>query len=220
VPNVSLDISLNVASALCFAGFVALALSVLHAERVRPEARRRRLTAFLTYSLVVSFGAGLTGHDAWPFSDWPLAAGRVGHAVTTSRIVAVGASGAEHPVDARAWQPLVYDELNPWLHLRLPTLSSERREGAARFLLAHVEEARRRARAGGGVGYFDRFLGPFAAPYFVLHPKTWPAEAPEEPFVGLRVYLESWNVRDRAGDPSAITRSLSYEYRSPAARAQ
>lgn len=215
-----LGISLNVASGLAFAGFLTLALSVLHAERRRPEARRPRLTAFLLYSLVVSFGAGLSGHDAWPFSDWPLAAGRVGRVVTTSRVVAVDASGAEHPIDARAWQPLVYDELSPWVHLRLPTLSAEAREGAARFLLAHAEQARRRARAGEGVGYFDRFLGPFAAPYFVLHPKTWPAEAAPLPFVGLRVYDESWNVRERSRDPSALTRSLAFEYRSPAAAPQ
>lgn len=208
---------LNVASALAFVTFVLLALSVLHAEWRRPEAVGRRRTAFLVYGVVLSFGAGLTGHDAWPFSDWPLAAGRVGRIVTSSRIVAVDSAGAEHPIDARAWQPLVYDELSPWVHLRMPTLPPETQARAARFLLDHAEGERRRAAAGDGVGYFDRFLGPLTAPYFVLHPRTWPDQAGSLPFVALRVYHESWDVRVRATDPTALTRTLVYEY--PAATA-
>lgn len=204
---------LNVASGLAFGAFVLLALSVLHAEWRRPEARVRRRTALLVFGVALSFGAGLTGHDAWPFSDWPLAAGRVGPIVTSSRIVAVDSSGTEHAIDARAWQPLVYDELSPWVHLRLPTLPPETQGRAARFLLHHVERERRRAVAGQGVGYFDRFLGPLAAPYFVLHPRTWPDQAGSLPFVALRVYHESWNVRVRAADPRALSRLLVYEYR-------
>lgn len=203
---------LNVASGLAFAAFVFLALSVLHAEWRKPEARGWRRTAFLVYGVALSFGAGLTGHDAWPFSDWPLAAGRVGPIVTSSRIVAVDSSGTEHAIDARAWQPLVFDELSPWVHLRLPTLPPEAQARAVLFLLDHVERERRRAVAGEGVGYFDRFLGPLAAPYFVLHPRTWPDQAGSLPFVALRVYHESWNVRARAADPRALSRILVYEY--------
>ena len=208
---------LNLASALAFAAFVLLAFSVLHAERRRPEARTRRRSVFLLHALAISFGAGLTGHDAWPFSDWPLAAGRVGRIVTSSRIVAVDASGTEHPIDARAWQPLVYDELSPWVHLRMPTLAPDMQARAARFLLEHVERERRRAQVGDGVGYFDRFLGPLTAPYFVLHPRTWPAQAGNVPFVALRVYHESWSVRARAADATAVERTLVYQYPEAAA---
>lgn len=205
---------LNVLSALCFAGFVLAALSVLVLERKRPSARRAGVSAFLLYYLAASFGAGLSQRDAWPFSKWALAATPAVASVTSTRIVGVDSAGREHEVDHRAWEPVAADELLPWMQIVFPVLSRREQDRVAAALLVDAERARQQARAGRGPGYLHRFLGPLAAPRFLLHPRLWsaPSTVPSLPFVGVRVYTESWGVEDRARDPRALARSLAYEY--------
>lgn len=207
---------LNVLSLLCFVGFLLAALLVAVSERAGTDVgrRRRAVSAFLLYGLGASFGAGLTQNDAWPFSKWPMAGGLADPTATNTRIVAVDAEGTERAIDYRAWQPLGFDELNPWIHRTYPRLPRPAQDRVAAYLLDLAERSRLRARSGEGVGYFDRFLGPLTAPYFDLHPKIWsgPAGAPPRPFVRLRVYRESWNQEERRRDPGRIERVLLHEY--------
>ena len=101
---------LNVLAGLCFLGFLLCALLVWLSERGVVGPRRRFVSAFLAYATLASFGAGLSQKDAWPFAKWPMAGGRAEAEADTIRIVGVDATGAEHAVDYRAWQPMAYEE--------------------------------------------------------------------------------------------------------------
>jgi hypothetical protein len=208
---------MNVAAGLCFVVFVGLGLAAIRSERRAGRGRRSFVNAFLIYALAASFGAGLAQRDAWPFSAWPLVAGRLPPTVTHPRLVAVDGAGREHDVDYRAWQPLGVDELLSWLDAGFPKLSAEAQQRAFGFLLGRAEQARRQARAGEPVGECDRLLGPLAAPYFLLHPKLWsdPARVPESPFVGVRFYRETWNLEQRRRDAARVTRILVHELAPP-----
>ncbi len=175
---------------------------------------RRAVNAFVLYTLSVSFAAGLFQREMWPFSTWPLVAGIQGPNARHSRLMVVDRTGGEHDVDYRALQPFVLEELLGWAEGRLLRLRSEDRDRGAEFIVQLAERGRQDARAGRTVGYFDRWWGPLAAPYFLLHPKWWrsPATTPMEPIVGLRLYRESWNLQERRTAPSAVQRSLVFEY--------
>jgi hypothetical protein len=204
---------LNVLAGLCFLGFLLAALLVWLSERGAVSPRRRVVNAFLLYAIAASFGAGLSQKDAWPFAKWPMAGGRAEAEGDTIRILAVDADGAEHDVDYRAWQPVAFEDLIPWLHRTFTRLPRASQDEVAAHLLAQAESARRKAAAGHGAGSLDRFLGPLAAPEFDLHPTLWsaPASVPSRPLVALRVYRETWNQEERRRDPSRFTRRLLYE---------
>jgi hypothetical protein len=204
---------LNVASGLCFLGFLVAALLVALSERGWLAPRRRFVNLFLGYAVAASFAAGLAQRDAWPFSRWPMAGGRAQAEYSAIRIVGVDEDGVERGIDYRAWQPMAFDELMPWMYRtfsRLPRASQDR---VVAHLLEKAEAARRKARAGEGAGYLDRFLGPLAAPEFDLHPRAWsrPEAVPARRFVSLRVYRETWNQEERRRDPSRMRRLLLYE---------
>src|SRR5262245_6038059 len=205
---------LDLLSALCFAGFALAGALVVLTER-RPAWRASALNAFLAYALVASFGAGLSQREAWPFSRWNFAAGRAAPLVVNSRVLAVDGAGLEHAVDARAWQPLGFDELQPWLLTTFPRLPRPARDRVAAALLASAEQARRAARAGRPFARWERTLGPLAAPSFVLQPWPW-ADAervPPEPLVRLRVYRESWDQEERArAGERAVRRELLHDF--------
>lgn len=207
---------LNLVGALALLGFVALALAVALAWRAAhpPEVRRRRVRAFLLYAVAASFGAGLTQHDAWPFAKWPMAGGRADAEAQTTRLRVVDDAGSEHDIDYRAFQPIEADQLIPWAHRTLPRLLAAEQDRAAAHLLALAEASRARTRAGGRPGTLGRWLGPFAAPCFDLHPRLWrrAEDAPARPFVKLRVYRERWNQEERRRDPTRVQRTLLFEY--------
>jgi hypothetical protein len=204
---------LNVLAGLCFLGFLLFALLVWLSERGVVGPRRRLVSAFLAYAILASFGAGLSQKDAWPFAKWPMAGGRAEAMGDTIRIVGVDTAGAEHAVDYRAWQPMAYEELIPWMHRTFPRLPPAAQGAVAAHLLEKAEAARRAGAAGNRIGYLDRYLGPLAAPEFDLHPRLWPSPAsvPPRPFVAVRVYRETWNQEERLRDPSRVTRRLLYE---------
>jgi hypothetical protein len=206
---------LNAVGAVGFVGFLLAVMAVAAAERLRPAWRPTAVNALLLYTMAVSSAAGLAQRDAWPFAKWPMAGGLADAEAENTRLVAVDAAGAEHSIDYRAWQPLGFDELNPWMHRTFPRLSPAEQQRVAAFLLAVAEGSRQRAAAGRGVGYFHRYLGPLAAPNFDLHPESWRAGAPPVPFRGLRVYRERWNQERRRRDPAQVERRLAYEYAQP-----
>jgi hypothetical protein len=204
---------LNVVSGLCFLGFLVAALLVALSERRWVAHRRRFVNLFLAYAVAASFAAGLSQKDAWPFAKWPMAGGRADTEGSNVRIVAVDEDGVERRIDYRAWQPMAFDELVPWMHRTFERLPHAAQDRVASHLLAMAESARARARAGRGAGYLDRYLGPLAAPEFDLHPRPWssPQAVPPRRFVSLRVYRETWNQEERRRDPSRVTRTLLYE---------
>lgn len=204
---------LNVLSGLCFLGFLLAALLVRLSERGAPERRRRFVNVFLAYATLASFGAGLSQRDAWPFARWPMAGGRADALGSTVRIVGVDAFGTERGIDYRAWQPVAFEELIPWMHRTFPRLPRAAQDQVVAHLLEKAESARRKAAAGQGAGYLDRFFGPLAAPEFDLHPRLWqgPGSVPPHTFVALRVYRETWNQEERRRDPSRVTRQVLYE---------
>jgi hypothetical protein len=204
---------LNVAGGLCFLGFVGAALLVALSERGWLAPRRRFVNLFLAYAVAASFAAGLSQRDAWPFARWPMAGGRAAAEYSAIRVVGVDEDGVERGIDYRAWQPMAFDELMPWMHRTFPRLPRAAQERVAAHLLQKAEASRKEARAGGGPGYLDRYLGPLAAPEFDLHPRPWsrPEAVPPRPFVSLRVYRETWNQEARRRDPSRVARLLLYE---------
>jgi hypothetical protein len=205
---------LNTAAALAFAGFVAAGLILLRPPRAAAAdpRSRRRVSLFLLYVLLVSFGAGLSQHDLWPFAHWPIVSLFARPGLEIPEVRAVDARGQEHALDYRALQPLGLDDLQPWLLIHFPTLKPPAQARAAAHLLALVEDARQRARRGGRVGRFERAWGPLTAPYFLLHPKRWrtPADTPAEPFEKLRLYRVIW-----IKGVGITGRELDYEYPSP-----
>lgn len=179
--------------------------------------KRRRVNVFLGYALAVSFGAGFLQHEVWPFSGWPLVATTVPEVVTHPRFMAVDGAGREHDIDHRAWSPIVFQELLGWEGRGFMRLEPATRDRAAAYLLGVVENARARWAAGKPDRPFERWLGPFSAPFFLGHPDRWTpgVNVPDQPFVALRLYRESWNVEERHLDPSRVKRVLAYEYRKP-----
>jgi len=158
--------------------------------------RRRAVNALLVFTLGISMAAGLSRRELWPFSAWSMIpdvrSPEVGHA----RVFAIGADGQEYVVDSRSWHPLQWEELIAWLDLRFTTLTPAEQDEASRWLLDRANAGRVQARDGRRVGYLHRFLGPLTAPEHMLHPTVWsrPDDAPPEPFVGVRVIREWWNV--------------------------
>jgi hypothetical protein len=197
-------------------GFALLGLAVGLSTR-RRTARRGLVNTFIAYTLAVSFGAGFTQHELWPFSAWPLVAGRVPASVTHPRFLAVDALGREHEIDSRAWEPIVFQELVAWEEKNFMGLDAASRDRAAAYLLDLVERARTRWAAGTPDRHFDKYLGPLSAPFFLGHPRHWIAgvRVPDTRFVALRLYKETWNVEERQRDPSRVVRRLAYEYRAP-----
>ena len=198
-----------------FLGYVALGLVVVWRARRGHAPARPVISLFLLYMLLASLGPGLLQREAWPFSTWPLVASRHGPTARHARLMVVDEAGQEHRVDARAWQPFVSDELIAFVNGRMLALPAADRDQVAEALLQIVEGAIVRIRAGGRAGYFDRFLGPLTAPYFLLHPAWWngPDDLPALRLVAFRLYRESWTLEARRRNPDAVDRALVFEYR-------
>jgi len=209
----------DVVALVCFVGFVlgALVFCGYRPPSLATWQRKSRVSLFLLYALGASFSAGLAQHDIWPFVAWPLVAARLPASVSQPRLVAVDARGNEQAIDYRAWWPLSFDELISWMNQDFAELPPETQDRAARWLVAKADSARVSARRGGGVGHYDRFLGPFAAPLFLLHPKIWfdSTRVPADSFVGLKFYQETWNLESRAHDSTVVRRRLVYRYPPP-----
>jgi hypothetical protein len=197
-------------------GFAVLGLAAGLARRGNVD-HRPAVNIFIVYTLALGLGAGLSQTEIWPFSAWPLVAGKVPVPVTHPRFLAVDAEGREHEIDYRAWGPIEFDELIGWEEKNFSRLDRGSQDRVASYLLGIIEGARQRWSAGDPVRHFDRYLGPFSAPLFLGHPARWIAgvQVPEVPFVGLRLYKESWSVEERRRDPERVERKLVYEYRAP-----
>lgn len=194
---------------LSFKVFLLAGLFAAWQQR-RADRPTRSLHAFLAVALVASLTPVLTQRDMWPFSAWPLVAGRAPTTVLHVRLLGVDARGREHEIDYRAWHPLSVDELMAWIQGPFSHLAPPDRDAAFAFLLEKAEAARRRAR---GAPFAEPSpLGPLRAPLFILHPRRWghPEAVPDAAFVALRLYRESWNPEARAHGAAAV-RVLAFE---------
>jgi hypothetical protein len=201
---------------LLFLGFVVLGLIAAYSAHGKGS-NRRNVNVFLVYTLVLGLGAGLSQREVWPFSTWPLVAGTVLQGVTHKRVVALDADGQEYPIDYRAWEPLPIDELMAWVGRYFFGLDRAAQDRVAAYLLGIIEHNREQWSTKKPVLHFERYLGTLSAPLFLGHPGHWTqgAGAPTQPFRGLRLYMDTWNVEERWRDPSKVTRLLAYEYREP-----
>jgi hypothetical protein len=208
----------NIASTICFLGFVAFGLLLSGSNRFLAEPTRRRLTsAFLIFVLIVSFAAGLTQHNLWPFSSWPVMAMPMPAAardLPTPRIMCVDGSGKEYDIDYRAWRPLSLEELTSWLNLHFFQLDPQAQDRVGKYFLDRSERAREEALSPSGLAYPNRWLGSLTAPTHILHPAIWSqaGRVPRNSFVRLRIYEESWDLGALRRDPSLVKRVLVYEY--------
>jgi hypothetical protein len=198
-----------------FAGFLIAAIILLAEWPWSSRTSRRvRISLFILYTLGATGLAGFGQKDMYPFASWPLIAGTIPPFYTHPRIMLVDDAGREHDVDYRAWEPLGFREARTWFdHVAIDFPAADR-AAAARQLVLMGEVARLRARAGRSPGTLDRVLGPLTAPEFLLHPKRWsdPSAVPPRPFVGLRLYRETWNLEARENGRGAIHRLLVYAW--------
>jgi hypothetical protein len=204
-------------TALAVAVFAAYLVLAARAGRRSATTRdgRRAISTWLLYTMTVIGAIGaLQQIELWPFSAWPLVAANAGPRTQLSRMVAVGRSGHEYDIDYRVWQPLIVEELIAWSTGRLRTLPPASRDDAGRYLLAVVERGASEVGSRRPPGHLDRWLGPLAAPSFLLHPRIWntPRDVPPEPLIGLRLYRESWDIEARARGDNTMERTLLYEY--------
>jgi hypothetical protein len=204
----------EIAKGLVFLTFVAVGLAAAWSARCRPGSRAI-MNVLISYTVIVSFAVGFTQRESWPFSTWPFIAARVPRPSTFPRIVATDAQRNEYQIDYRAWEPLEFDEFMAWKDQFFFRLDPAKRDGVAAYLLEQIETARLRWSAGEAPRYFNRYFGPFSAPLFLGHRGYWDAGPPGQVLTGLRFYTETWDVEERARDPSKIARQLVYEYRQP-----
>lgn len=139
--------------------------------------------AFILFFVAASVAVGLTQHDFWPFSGYPViveSSGGFRNAVWYE-VRAVDERG-EHPLDASPLTPSVMDK---WIERRFTTLHPAEKASVARFLLRdHCRN--------------DALLGPLAAPDWLAHRNRSRAIHAAT----LRVYRHT-----------ASGRALVYEYR-------
>jgi hypothetical protein len=207
---------MGVVKGLLFLGFVGLGLIAAYSTRGK-RGNRRLVNVYIIYTLALGLGAGLSQFEVWPFSTWPLVAGTVAKTVIQPRVVAIDAAGQEYPIDYRAWGPFVFEEMMAWQDKNFAGLDRATKDRVAAYLLELIERNREQWALGKPILYFERYLGPLSTPLFLGHPEYWTkgAGVPPQPFRGLRLYKESWNVEERWRDPSKVTRELTYEYREP-----
>lgn len=188
-----------------FAAFVWLGL--------RARRGRREANALLAWALALSTAVGLIQHEAWPFAEWALVHHSASSRVRTWEMEAVDARGGRWEVDPAILHPLAPEEFGAWLFRREGELEPEARRRIAAFLLERAEAGRRRHRSGEPVSRNAWLLGPLRAPYHFLPGHEWREEedAPDAPFVALRVWELSWDVRERLRGEGELRRRLLLE---------
>ena len=105
------------------------------------------------------------------------------------------------------------------MHRSFPRLLAPSRAIGSRAHLLGVADRRARAHARRRrPGHFDRYLGPFAAPYFDLHPRLWSLareDTPARPFERCASIASAGTRRSGAATRTAWHRTLLFEYPRP-----
>jgi hypothetical protein len=207
-----------------YAGMVLASAGVMALER---RGKRRALRAarqlLILWVVGATLLAGVSQRDLWPLSSWSLMTRAprrdMGVDPIYLRLLAVDDAGREYPVDYRAVEPFAIEELMAWMRSYFLKLHAGEQDSVAGFLLRRLNVARARVLAGSEPGTQERWLGPLRAPFHTLHPRQWTSvsSVPATPFVALRMYGETWDLEERAVDPTRVTRTRLYEYREQAA---
>jgi hypothetical protein len=211
---------MSIISAVAFCGFLALVLNVA-ASRIRRTTdpnTRQATNVLLIYALAVSFAAGISQRDMWPFSSWKMMVGLTPPATPTLpslRVVGVQPNGSERNIDFRAWKPLSLEELYSWLQHDFFQLDLDSRDRVGAYLLSDMNTARLEALSAAGLPWSSPVLGRLSAPTHVLHPAIWDQRdvVPQESFVAVRIYKEAWDLQATTGVKAS--RTLAYEYPRP-----
>lgn len=191
---------------IIFLGFLGLgSLTALCSDAPR---RRTLVNGLLAYLVVVSLVVGLSQHNAWPFTNYPIIFGSdpEGREVV---LFGVDGEGREWPIDPDTWAPVSPVALTSWLRRRYAALPEPQQRRVASFLLARAEVARQRIASGHRIGA-DRYLGPLTAPPdwgVYRHPSP-----PSASYVGLRVLELTWVPVERLSNPARVRRSIVAEY--------
>jgi hypothetical protein len=207
-----------------YAGMVLASAGVMALER---RGKRRALRAarqlLILWVVGATLLAGVSQRDLWPLSSWSLMTRAprrdMGVDPIYLRLLAVDDAEREYPVDYRAVEPFAIEELMAWMRSYFLKLPAGEQDSVAGFLLRRLNVARARVLAGSEPGTQERWLGPLRAPFHTLHPRQWTSvsSVPATPFVALRMYGETWDLEERAVDPTRVTRTRLYEYREQAA---
>lgn len=177
-----------------------------------PRFRRGAVTLLVLYVGLIHLGVVLTEREAWPFVNYQVLHGRADMDTRLWRLdfFAIDAHGHSWRVDPYAFEPLHQMPLQSWVRFNMPATQRETRREATAFLLQKVESARQRLAAGKPIG-FDRYLGPFAAPYWFLMPRH--LEASSEPYRELRIDLVEWSGHEAESIPPREHRYVLADYR-------
>lgn len=192
-----------------------LALAAIAAWQLAAGVRRERVAAFLTVLMASVLLAGLLRVDIWPIAHWHVFYGALGAEQRTVIIRAVDEAGAEFAIDNHALEPYPSDHI-AWLWgLQGPAWPQGRRDELGRWILARLNAVRAEVRERRWRPPSSSLLGPFAALSTLPHRRTWrtPDDVPATAFVGLRVYLDTWDADRLRLDRSRIERRLVFEYR-------
>jgi hypothetical protein len=189
---------------LSFLIFIALGIAVTRSKSAR---RRRVISLFIAYTIAVNLFSGITQIDNWPFASYTLAAfrARTHLPVCLTQFVPVDASGREYLADTYAFSPVYSSILQYWFESNYASLAPADQRTVLTFLTAKAEAARQRQMRGSPFG-FERLLGPAAAPYWWLLPRS--REYSTLPYTSMRVYRWCAVPDELLRNPRAASRTL------------
>jgi hypothetical protein len=208
-----LEPAVDVARLGIFVVFAGLGLAVARKAWGDVAARRRAVNRQILYVLAVTAAVGLVQVESWPFTTWALVHGTSPPRMRSWEIEGLDVQGRGYPIDPAVFQPLAPVELGARFLSRTRGLPPDAQVAVARFVLERAERARSRFLAGRRFAPNEWLLGPLALPYVFRQPALWrlPGDVPATPFVGLRIWLLEWDVRERFADEGRVSRQLLVE---------
>ena len=177
-----------------------------------PKLRRRAVGLLIGYIAVVHVAVLVAEREAWPFVNYQILHGKADLDTRLWRLdfFGIDATGRRWLIDPYSFEPLHKITVQSWVRFNLPLTPKENRRQAMAFLLQKAENARQRLAAQKYIG-FDRYIGPFAAPYWYLVPRI--PEASGEPYRELRIDLVEWTWHESQSRPRREHRYPLMDYR-------
>lgn len=191
---------------------IFLAFLVLGFRARRSE---RAALTFIAFVVGMTFVAGFTQQEAWPFSNWALVHTMRSPEMNRWDLAAIDTQGREWLIDPRVLEPFAAEEYLTWMQMKFMRMDGEKRQRVAADIVRRAEEGRRRFLRTGDPGTIRTILGPLTAARHFHRAPTWRSDAdvPRVPFVRFRLVMTSWNVEELARDPKATRRRVLYESR-------
>lgn len=199
----------------CFLTLLTLLTAHLVAVlRQAEQSQKRRATITIVFVLAVTFAAGFTQLDAWPFTHWALVHGLRSSTMHSWEIEGIDASGGVWRVDKGIFQPMAPEEIAASL-ARVPHMSPSARDEVLRWIYERAESGRARVVSGKTFPRNDWLLGRWSAPYHFTAELLWRErrDVPADPFRRIRLIFTAWSIEERfrRGD-AAVHRTVVGEY--------